>query len=66
MDEWLQQKVGQGRFAVHGTEAIAMNAFAVHFVALKDALAFAQAHPNLELADCTRNISYTSPYKRAD
>ena len=51
MHLWLKEEVGRGRFAVHSTDALFTDAFAVHFVELDDAQAFMQAHPTLELAD---------------
>lgn len=66
MYKWLESEVGRGRYAVHPTETVLWNAFAIHFVAVEDARAFVAAHPQLQLADGTDCVTYTSPYRRLD
>lgn len=46
---WLSEKVGTGRFAIHNTHAVGSDAMAVHLLDVEDAMRFVAAHPELEL-----------------
>ena len=57
---WLNQNVGDERFAQAATTSIGGNATAFHFVDVVDALRFVDAFPELELADGTVSRAYRS------
>ena len=61
---WLRDKVGTGRYAVHGKRVLTSDGIAVYFVQIVDALRFAEAFADvLQMADGTLSSAYNSAYK---
>lgn len=58
---WLDQEVGRGHYAIHPTNAQAMDAIGVHLRDIELAKLLVAAFPDFELADGIDSLTYSSP-----
>ena len=61
VNHWLTNEVGQADHAWHSATALGSDAVALYFRDIVAASAFCVAFPDLELADGTQSIVYSSP-----
>lgn len=62
MQEWLDKEVGRGDYAWHSAGRIVdRDRYAIYFRHPDAAASFVAAFPQLEIADDTMAITYTSP-----
>ncbi len=61
MRRWLSNEIGEADHAGHGASVTGMDACALHFRDLSTARSFMAAIPELELADGTATLTYSSP-----
>lgn len=63
LHQWLDQNVGRGEYAWHGGErGPVYDTTTLYFRHPRDAVAFLDAYPMIEVADGTMSPGYTSPY----
>lgn len=59
---WLRRELGLTEFASHSTRRLSGDCIAVFFRRIADLVRFAEAFPQLALADDTTLPTYTSPH----
>jgi len=52
---WLQRNLGTGRYELYAAGRLSRDVMAIYFRRVADLVAFAEAHPTLELADDVGN-----------
>ncbi len=62
---WLENELGPGNYAHHGTTSVGGDATAFYFRDVEAARAFLSTHHSLILADGTESIGYNSPTQDA-
>ena len=61
LQNWLAREIGQGDYAIHGSNGLGVDAMAVHLRDVDGAKAMVSAFPDLFLADGTLSTAYSSP-----